>query len=358
MIRGFASASANQKSRYLLAALVFFVIVFVIVRMFPPIEPEIETVAPPLTKLSFKSFPQILPPDSFRFAIIADKDKKAKDEQGWTSHFRTGVISRFSDGTYKVEWESQVKINSQFNEAGRGMELSELVNFNGRLLSFDDRTGIVFEIIGSDAVPRYILMDGDGKSGKGYKSEWATIKDGYLYVGSMGKEWSTPQGEVINHNPQFVKRIDKDGHIESLDWRDNYQAMRKATGTLDPGYLVHESGYWHEQHKKWYFLPRRVSKERYDEVADENRGSNIVIRANENFTSIDTFTIGDIIPKHGFASFKFVPNHSTDIVALKSEEDGPEARTFIAVYNTEGKTLMEETFIDDIKFEGLEFLSY
>eukprot|EP00002_Diphylleia_rotans_P001396 TRINITY_DN1078_c0_g1_i2.p1 TRINITY_DN1078_c0_g1~~TRINITY_DN1078_c0_g1_i2.p1 ORF type:complete len:260 (+),score=61.12 TRINITY_DN1078_c0_g1_i2:53-832(+) len=258
MIRGFASASANQKSRYLLAALVFFVIVFVIVRMFPPIEPEIETVAPPLTKLSFKSFPQILPPDSFRFAIIADKDKKAKDEQGWTSHFRTGVISRFSDGTYKVEWESQVKINSQFNEAGRGMELSELVNFNGRLLSFDDRTGIVFEIIGSDAVPRYILMDGDGKSGKGYKSEWATIKDGYLYVGSMGKEWSTPQGEVINHNPQFVKRIDKDGHIESLDWRDNYQAMRKATGTLDPGYLVHESGYWHEQHKKWYFLPRRV----------------------------------------------------------------------------------------------------
>eukprot|EP00002_Diphylleia_rotans_P001397 TRINITY_DN1078_c0_g1_i3.p1 TRINITY_DN1078_c0_g1~~TRINITY_DN1078_c0_g1_i3.p1 ORF type:complete len:246 (+),score=50.69 TRINITY_DN1078_c0_g1_i3:53-790(+) len=194
MIRGFASASANQKSRYLLAALVFFVIVFVIVRMFPPIEPEIETVAPPLTKLSFKSFPQILPPDSFRFAIIADKDKKAKDEQGWTSHFRTGVISRFSDGTYKVEWESQVKINSQFNEAGRGMELSELVNFNGRLLSFDDRTGIVFEIIGSDAVPRYILMDGDGKSGKGYKSEWATIKDGYLYVGSMGKEWSTPQG--------------------------------------------------------------------------------------------------------------------------------------------------------------------
>lgn len=43
------------------------------------------------------------------------------------------------------------------------MELSELVTFNGRLLTFDDRTGIVFEIVNNKAIPWVLLMDGDGK---------------------------------------------------------------------------------------------------------------------------------------------------------------------------------------------------
>lgn len=42
------------------------------------------------------------------------------------------------------------------------MELSELVTFNGHVLTFDDRTGLVFEIIGDKVVPWTILMDGDG----------------------------------------------------------------------------------------------------------------------------------------------------------------------------------------------------
>lgn len=30
----------------------------------------------------------------------------------------------------------------------------------------------------------------------GFKCEWATVKDGYLYVGGLGKEWTTTTGEV------------------------------------------------------------------------------------------------------------------------------------------------------------------
>lgn len=46
------------------------------------------------------------------------------------------------------------------------MELSELVVFNGKLLTFDDRTGMVFEIINEKAIPWLLLMDGDGRYDK------------------------------------------------------------------------------------------------------------------------------------------------------------------------------------------------
>lgn len=48
-----------------------------------------------------------------------------------------------------------------------GMELSELVVFNGHLYSVDDRTGVVYRIEGNKAVPWVILPDGDGSVSKG-----------------------------------------------------------------------------------------------------------------------------------------------------------------------------------------------
>ena len=36
-----------------------------------------------------------------------------------------------------------------------------------QLLTVDDRTGVVFEIVGSELVPRFILADGDGHASKG-----------------------------------------------------------------------------------------------------------------------------------------------------------------------------------------------
>lgn len=47
------------------------------------------------------------------------------------------------------------------------MELSELVTFDSRLLSFDDRTGMIYFIEGDQVYPWVILMDGNGKSHKG-----------------------------------------------------------------------------------------------------------------------------------------------------------------------------------------------
>lgn len=43
------------------------------------------------------------------------------------------------------------------------MELSELVTYNGKIYTVDDRTGIVFEIDGGKAIPWVLLTDGNGR---------------------------------------------------------------------------------------------------------------------------------------------------------------------------------------------------
>lgn len=70
-----------------------------------------------------------------------------------------------------VTWDhSEPKLlKNSYSLKDRGMELSELVVFDGRLLTFDDRTGIIFEIINEEkVVPWILLSDGDGKSVKHY----------------------------------------------------------------------------------------------------------------------------------------------------------------------------------------------
>ncbi len=57
----------------------------------------------------------------------------------------------------------------------------------------------VFKIIdNSILVPWVKLNDGPGNVGKGFKSEWMAVKDGELYVGGLGKEWTSPSGVSSN----------------------------------------------------------------------------------------------------------------------------------------------------------------
>lgn len=99
--------------------------------------------------------------------IIADLDTNSKsDKNKWVSYFKTGYLT-YNLKTYSVsiQWDSNsaLSIDTSYSLKGRGMELSELVTFNGRLLTFDDRTGIIFEIVNNKAIPWVLLMDGDGR---------------------------------------------------------------------------------------------------------------------------------------------------------------------------------------------------
>lgn len=69
----------------------------------------------------------------------------------------------------------------------------------------------------------------------GFKAEWLAVKDEHLFVGGLGKEWTTTTGEFVNNNPEWVKVVDYKGGVEHENWVPYYNALRRAAGIKPPG---------------------------------------------------------------------------------------------------------------------------
>lgn len=315
-------------------------------------------------------------PFTLDISIVADLDKKSKAESDgkvkFFSIFRRGQLQRDKRNKFVVKWSKPEKFETQMNEGGRGFELSALKWFGGKLFTFDDRTGIVFELFNFRgakmaemfAAPRYVIMEGNGESSKGQKNEWATVKDKEMYIGSIGKEYTDNDGNIINRHNFWVGVINAEGKVSHVDWTQHYARIRSALGCEYPGYVIHEAIEWSHVHQKWFILPRRVSKDPYNDMLDEKKGSNHLLIANEDFSDIDVRTVGTTIirPERGFSAFKFLPNSKDSvIVALKSMENEKleQQSTYIMVFDIEGKVWMEETEIpgDGKKYEGIAMLN-
>ncbi|KIH54699.1 Apyrase [Ancylostoma duodenale] len=247
-----------------------------------------------------------------------------------------------------------------FNYKGRGMELSDISEYDGRLLSPDDKTGMLYELRDGEAVPWIFLNSGPGNTTSGMKVEWLTIKDGFLYAGGHGCEYRNEKtGEVVTEDPMWVKRISKKGVVSSLDWRDIFRRMRKIAGYDTPGYLTHEAVQWSDIQHKWYFLPRKASKTIYKEEDDERKGTNLLITS-ADLEDFEVVHIGKELkhPERGFSAFDFVPDTGDKVlVALKSKEVGNKTASYITVFNDEGKVLLKDQKLDDgLKFEGIYFI--
>lgn len=107
----------------------------------------------------------------FDIAIVSDLDTNSKSidkKNTWHSFMKKGTLTwKFSKNFITVKWNKDVLLETDLSMKGRGMELSELIVFDGKLLSFDDRTGTVFVINKNFTYPWLILMDGDGRNSKG-----------------------------------------------------------------------------------------------------------------------------------------------------------------------------------------------
>eukprot|EP01100_Stratorugosa_tubuloviscum_P008510 TRINITY_DN3559_c1_g1_i1.p1 TRINITY_DN3559_c1_g1~~TRINITY_DN3559_c1_g1_i1.p1 ORF type:complete len:349 (-),score=130.78 TRINITY_DN3559_c1_g1_i1:32-1078(-) len=286
----------------------------------------------------------------YNFAVISDMDKNSKinDKQLWRSIFKRGQLIR-EENIYRVNWIDEYNYTSPLNEGGRGMELSELAFFNGALYTGDDRTGIVFKLLPDRCLATHILMDGDGTLSKGFKIEWATVKDDILWIGGLGKPWESAEGS--SDAPMWVKSIDIDGIVEVHNWKENYDKLVKAARIKSPGYLLHEAVAWNPISRDWWFFPRRVSHEPYDEVLDEERCGNIALVANQDFSKIRLIEeVGPLDKLKGFSSVKFIPFRQNEVVVLKTRE-----KDFVATYMSvidlsNGNVLMSEIKIGDIKY--------
>lgn len=153
----------------------------------------------------------------FRLSIIADLDRKSKDandsstfnsylksgrftiQPEWkgasivwndNSTISTGVGTENKtidpDSSQALYYGAGGRINSQFAFGNRGMELSSLVTFNGKLYACEDRTGIIFQIVDHKVIPWVILADGNGTRPRGkYIPERL-----HMYVRFLQNFWS------------------------------------------------------------------------------------------------------------------------------------------------------------------------
>jgi soluble calcium-activated nucleotidase 1 len=299
----------------------------------------------------------------YLLAIITDEDQAAKvelesGEFAWTSTLRYDRLKRRVSPTGRVTYHLEVipaeeggehRLMSLFAEGGRGAEFSELVKFRDRLMTFDDRTGLVCEIRNeSQLIPRQILMTGSGDEAfKGFKSEWATLYGDQLVVGSHGRK----------RKQKWVKILDYGYGLQSVDWSERYARLCEAVGVGAEGYLTHEAAEWHPYRREWLFFPRKVSSRAFDHAFDEREcGGNLLIIANEDFSSIRTVEVGEPCPERGVSSFKLVPGHPDECIALKSIEIGDRVESYLFCFNLAGEVLQEETFVGHYKCEGIEIL--
>jgi soluble calcium-activated nucleotidase 1 len=314
---------------------------------------------------------------SFRFSAVTDLDQlsavKGKKPE-FRSLFLPGILERTGSNKYEIKFEHPRTLITKHNEAGRGAEFSELTIYNNRLLTFDDRTGDVFEIINkadgasSEVVPRFVITEGEGDCDKGMKWEWATVKDNELYMGSMGKEFTNPDGSIANENNLWIGILNARGELRRENWKDRYGFVRKQLGAEAPGYIIMEAILWSQHLKKWIFLPRRISSTKYDENEDEKMGGNKLVMVDEYFQKAEVVVI-DLVkdPLRGFSSFAFVPGtQDQHAIAIRSVEenctgdlDVCKQRSYFLVFDVKtGQVLSDEVqYEENMKFEGIEFVN-
>ncbi|MCX6131234.1 MAG: hypothetical protein NTX25_19515, partial [Proteobacteria bacterium] len=278
---------------------------------------------------------------SLRIVLVADMDRRAKTEQSiWRSYLKRGFLNyQPADSQHAEQWSLNwldknlgIELLTKFNDGARGAELSELVLFEDQLLAPCDRTGLVYEIQNpwaglADASPsktkgpslalRYVLAGGDGSGTGGFKAEWAAIQNGDLYFGGHGREFTDGKDppKIMTRDNLWIKRISKRDHrIAHIDWTEPFETLRSAAGLSFPGYLEHEAATFSEKKQEWLFLPRRYSKQAYDEEKNELRAWNQGIMMKTNLSSAELIDLGmDKIAERGFSSVKFVPGTNDQI---------------------------------------------
>ncbi|XP_059617988.1 apyrase-like [Phlebotomus argentipes] len=303
--------------------------------------------------------------DEYRFEIIGDFDQKAispVQPNTYFSDIHIGTVKVLNDSLLDIKFTGDVfDLVTKYAHNGRGSELSELLFFNGKMYTFEDKTGIIFDVTDNRLVPWVILGDGFGNETNGFKCEWATVKDDHIYVGSNARENFLNTGEIENRNNFYVKKVNKDGKVIHENWFEHYDKIRNSLEMPFPGFIVHEACVWSPINNQWIFLPRKCTPQSIFNVTEDYIGCNKIIFASEDFSTITHVDIqaNPQPPERGFSSFKFLPDSDETIIVGLTTVETPEAvTTSIIAIDLEGRVLFPETKIIDDKYEGLAFFKH
>ena len=335
---------------------------------------------------------------SFSFGLIADQDEASKVDDGgetyWHSKLALGKLV-FSGGGYTLALDSEATLKcTRGDKSGRGAEYSALEVFDGKLMTMDDRTGNVdiIALAPEGSEEQYVtepLVDstgksvalylGDGSKEKGLKCEWTSLKDGKLIVGSTGKARTDDDSLVVHHGEMWYKTIDPETYtVTNVEGVAAFNGLCEAAkvpgapavGGKSEGFMIHESGRWSEVHGRWFFCPRKLSREGYEEKSEGFKCVNLMIAsppgelppggpAPETEGPYGASCLVQpylgFLPMRGCSDFMFVPGtQDCHILVLRTEEsmDGV-INSFASAMDLQGTVLMaEQKLTEDRKFEG------
>ncbi|KAH8045514.1 guanosine-diphosphatase [Aureococcus anophagefferens] len=291
------------------------------------------------------------PETSFDLGFIADQDQdsramkdaagKENDEATLTTAFATARLTYLGDGDVRYKFElvddTLVSVGTHKDDSdksGRGAEYSLLEWYGGKL-----RAGkFLIKPVENDGKRVRVLL-GDGSKNKGLKTEWSTIKDGKLLIGSTGKERTDDDGNVVHKGEMWIKALDEAFAVTDIDWSTQYGALRAAAQCPHgAGYMIHD-------------------RQPYDEVIDEAKCCNLMLACDDDFDASKVIAKPALtfLPLRGCSDFLYVPGtNDSHIFVIRTEEtiDG-EVGTFCSVIDIAGKVLMPEMlFGKQRKFEG------
>ena len=307
--------------------------------------------------------------ETLTFSMVSDLDRDSKDVENpflWRSVKKTGLLiplENSSNYTIHFDVNSSVLLTSRTATKSRSMELSAAIKYRNKSFVFCDATGSVLRLRDNKVYPRQQILSGSGKTSKPFKTEWATVKDDMIWLGSNGKEWVDEQGRVVHRMLEWIKTIDRTGRIRNIDWASNYRALRTVTNTTFPGYLWNEAVEWDESIRRFVILPRKESSDiPYDPIRDETLGSNLLLLADETFENITVRRLEPFESDWGFSAVRQIPNDPEKYLALKVKEVNGTTSTKLTVFDLHGRyylypePYLEITDLDkNVKFEGLLF---
>jgi soluble calcium-activated nucleotidase 1 len=270
---------------------------------------------------------------------------------------------------WSIEWSPTPQyVTGMITVGGRGMELGTLQYWrDGKLYSCDDRSGIVYELIvqeGSEpqAIPRYIVPDGNGNAARGMRCEWATIKGDFMMLGSTGRPRTDIKSNlIVNSDALWVKAISPLGEVRHLDWTEPYAKLRAALGIVrGNGYVVHECAAWSRVRRQWVFVPRHVSSTPYDPADERKHGSTVIVITDSNFATTRVVALPPMRSSStpfGVTECKFIPNGKDDALLLVkaiTRDDGT-YESVVAIVRIDGQLIMDDRPMPPgWKFEALE----
>ena len=90
------------------------------------------------------------------------------------------------------------------------------------------------------------------------------------------------------------------------------------------GYMIHEGGRWSDVHANWLFMPRKLSREVYDEIKDASKCVNLMMACPDppaaDGTDVAMQEYLEFADLRGCSDFLFVPGRCDELCSSDSPQ--------------------------------------